>query len=330
MGLGTGTIELYRQLKMSGALDGITDVMELGSQDYWCPHDNLMRALFAAFGRELDPAVLGATAQQQKPARIVYEGIGLKYSCIDVDGRAGTIVMDLNFDSVPDDHKCRYGFVTNHGTAEHLVNQLNLFKVMHDLTRLNGLMLHAVPFMGYVDHGFFSYHPNLFQALARYNGYELVGMWVGLSSHLPVYVPWDYNMLECLALSPKSTYLIIAALRKLHDKDFCLPFQQVYEGMAPDHTMSRYAMVVDGEIMDANRVRRLIKNEAVLEAWQTKSSPKVEPAEPLPDPQPPAPVLQPPPPAPPAPVDPKRVLRETAGRDLITEIGYRVKRRLLG
>ncbi|MFZ1090096.1 MAG: hypothetical protein WAN75_12670 [Xanthobacteraceae bacterium] len=117
MGLGPPVIELYRQLKLQGALEGITEVMELGSQDFWCPQDNLVGALLKAFGRRPDPGVLGTSNASQKPARLLYEALGLKYHCVDVDGRVGSLVMDLNFDSIPDEHKGRYGLITNHGTS---------------------------------------------------------------------------------------------------------------------------------------------------------------------------------------------------------------------
>jgi hypothetical protein len=40
MGLGPPVIDLYRQLKLHGALEGVANVMELGSQDFWCPQKN--------------------------------------------------------------------------------------------------------------------------------------------------------------------------------------------------------------------------------------------------------------------------------------------------
>ena len=305
MGLGPATVELLRQLKITGGLAGISDVMELGSQDYHCPHDNLIRALFNAFGTGEPPSnVFGATLERQKPARFLYEGIGWRYHCVDVDGREGTIIMDLNLDSVPPDHRARYGFVTNHGTTEHLVNQSNAFQVMHDFTRPGGLMLHMVPFMGFVDHGFFSYHPNLFQALARYNSYETIGLWIGLNAYVPQFVPWDISILETLALTPRSTLYFVAALRKMQDAPFCIPFQGVYETMIPDHAFGRYAMSVDAELMDANRVRRLIRNGAIKEAWQS------------------------PPAAPPTVAASRPQLRQTPGAELLREIAFRVRRRL--
>ncbi len=96
----------------------------------------------------------------------------MSYQCVDVDGRVGTLVLDLNFDSVPADQLSRYGLVTNHGTSEHLINQYNVFKMMHDFTKPNGIMIHAVPFTVHLEHGFFNYQPNFFECLARYNSYE--------------------------------------------------------------------------------------------------------------------------------------------------------------
>src|ERR1700732_4160718 len=37
----------------------------------------------------------------------------------------------------------------------------------------------ALPFTVHLEHGFFSYQPNLFEALARYNSYQTLGTWVG-------------------------------------------------------------------------------------------------------------------------------------------------------
>src|SRR5262245_46216536 len=173
MGLGPPVIELYRQLKLQGALDGITEVMELGSQDFWCPQKDLVIALVKAFGKTVEnPALLNTSSANQTPTRLLYEALGIKYNCVDVDGRAGSLVLDLNFDPVPIDQKCKYGLVTNYGTSEHILNQYNVFKAMHDFATAGGVFIHAVPFTVQLEHGFFNYQPNFFKALARHNSYE--------------------------------------------------------------------------------------------------------------------------------------------------------------
>jgi len=77
VGLGPPVIELYRQLKILGAFDGVRNVMELGSQDFWCPQQNLIKALCAAFGRsEPAPELPQTTNTSQLPARRLYEAVG--------------------------------------------------------------------------------------------------------------------------------------------------------------------------------------------------------------------------------------------------------------
>ena len=271
MGLGPPVIELYRQLKLQGALDGITEVMELGSQDFWCPQKNLVTALVKAFEKTVDdPALLNTSNASQKPARLLYEALGIKYDCVDVDGRVGSVVLDLNFDSVPKDQRGRYGLVTNHGTSEHILNQYNVFKAMHDFARPGGVFVHAVPFTVHLEHGFFNYQPNFFEALARYNSYQTLGIWVGPDWQLASFVPWDPALLDFLTLNAKTTHLLVVAQRKMYDREFCVPFQEIYEDMVPDEVRSRYAMVIDGEVMDSKRVKYLTKDAVLAKDYLTQ------------------------------------------------------------
>src|SRR6266446_802566 len=271
MGLGAPIIELYRQLKLQGVLEGLTDVMELGSQDFWCPQKNLIRALFAAFNRpEPDPELLTTSFASQKPARLLYEALGIVYNCVDVDGRTGTLVLDLKSDEAPEEHWGKYGLVTNHGTSEHIMNQYNVFKMMHEFVKPEGVMVHAVPFTVHLEHGFFNYQPNFFEALARYNSYETLGIWVGPDWQLASFVPWDPALLDFLTLNAKTTHLLVVAQRKMYDKEFCVPFQEIYEDMVPDDVRSRYAMVVDGEMLDSKRVKYLTKDSVLAKEYVTQ------------------------------------------------------------
>src|SRR5215469_1996193 len=247
MGLGPPVIELYRQLKLQGALEGVAEVMELGSQDFWCPQKNLVIALCKAFGRtEVNPVLLNTTNASQQPARLLYEALGIKYGCVDVDGRVGSVVMDLNFDSVPDAHKGKYGLVTNHGTSEHILNQYNVFKAMHEFARVGGIFIHAVPFTVHLEHGFFNYQPNFFEALARYNSYRTLGVWLSADWTLQSLIPWEPRLLEFLTINSKTTHKLVVLQEKMYDKEFCVPIQGVYEMTVPQESASRYQLVVDG------------------------------------------------------------------------------------
>jgi SAM-dependent methyltransferase len=295
MGIGPPIIELYRQLKLQGAFQGVTNVMELGSQDYWCPQPNLMRGLFSAFGRDPEPELIGVSNSNQKPAALLYTALGIKYCCVDVDDRPGSVMLDLNFDAVPNEHKGRYGLVTNHGTSEHIINQYNIFKSMHDFARTGGLIISSVPFTVHIEHGFFNYQPNFFEALARYNSYETLGIWVGVDWRLASLIPWERLLLDYLTFSAETTHFLVVVQRKRFDKEFCAPFQRVYEEMVPDEVISRYNVVIDGEMLDSKQHLNEIKALKSTIANLTR----------------------------------QRGLHSASGRDLAVELARRVKRRLV-
>ena len=271
MGIGPAQLELYRQLKLAGGFDDVAEVMELGSQDFWCPQQNLIMAACRDFGQPSPPPeLLASTNASQVPARVLYEALGIRYQCVDVNGRLGTLVLDLNFDEVPPEHASRYGLVTNHGTSEHLINQYNVFKVMHHFARPGGIMVHAVPFTVHLDHGFFNYQPNFFECLARYNSYETLGIWVGPDWQLTSLIPWDAGLLDFMTMSARTTHLLVVVQRKMYDQPFCAPFQEIYEPMVPDEARARYNMIIDGEVMDAKRVKYLTKDALLAKEYLTE------------------------------------------------------------
>jgi hypothetical protein len=142
----------------------------------------------------------------------------------------------------------------------------------------------------HVEHGFFNYQPNFFEALSRYNSYKIYGMWVGPGWQSSSLVPWEPDILDYLVLNSKTTHLLVVLMQKQYNKEFCVPFQGVYEQTTPDDVMVRYSLVVDGELYDGRRIKYLTK--------QSLSELPIE------------------------------ALRNTPGRELLQEIAYRIKRRL--
>lgn len=254
MGIGPPVFALYHQMKTLGLFDGVTDVMELGAQQAWVYREEMVRNLFRAFDRpEPSPKLLKKFTNRkhggEASGRELYEGLGMRYECIDLNGQFGAIPLDINFDEAPEEHRGRFGLVTNHGTTEHVMNQYNAFKLIHDLTAEGGLMLHAVPFTVHLEHGFFNYQPNFFEALARYNSYKNLGIWVGPDWQQSSFIPWQHDLLDYLVLSSKTTHLLVVLQQKMYDTPFCIPFQGVYEGSQVDDAIDRYCFVVDGQLL---------------------------------------------------------------------------------
>ena len=102
------------------------------------------------------------------------EQAGMRYLSFDIADGYKTQIFDLNRDVLEERLHGAFDTVINSGTTEHVLNQLNAFRVVHDAVKRDGHMVHVLPCVGYVDHGFFTYTPRVFFDIAGYNDYELV------------------------------------------------------------------------------------------------------------------------------------------------------------
>jgi hypothetical protein len=90
---------------------------------------------------------------------------------IDFHGTPAAMKIDLNY---PTGLAERYDMVIDNGTAEHVFNVAQFFASCHELTRPGGLMVHATPFVGWIEHGFYTFQPTFYWDLAAANGYAMV------------------------------------------------------------------------------------------------------------------------------------------------------------
>jgi hypothetical protein len=116
-----------------------------------------------AAGHRLNKAFLGELC----------DVLGVRYVSIDMLEGPHTIVLDLNRESLPGDLHGAFDLVINAGTAEHVMNQFNAFRVIHDAVRVGGEMFHVVPVSGHTDHGYVHYTSRFFFDLAGYNSYKI-------------------------------------------------------------------------------------------------------------------------------------------------------------
>jgi hypothetical protein len=107
----------------------------------------------------------------------LFEKAGMRYDSLDIAAGYRTTIVDLNRAALPESLRSKFDLVLNFGTTEHILNQLNCFKVIHDAAKVGGYIYHSVPAVGYVDHGYITYTGRCFFDVAGYNEYELVGCW---------------------------------------------------------------------------------------------------------------------------------------------------------
>jgi hypothetical protein len=262
MGIGPQALALMHHLARAGELATVDRVIELGGQTLALDgYETLLASCIEATGHKA-PDEGRLRALNHGPARAMYEAMGIEYHSIDTDGRYGATVLDLNFDSVPPDLRGRYPLVTNHGTTEHVWDQTNAFRVIHDLAAVDGLMLHVVPFQGrdFIDHCFYCYQPDLFYSLARANGYRLMGMWAAPNPVSSALVPWAGDVAATFSFPPATWTAAVVLLRKLYDRPFNVPYQTKYERSNAADNAARYSYIVDGETVNGAAVQRIAVN----------------------------------------------------------------------
>ena len=126
----------------------------------------------AALLQELETARADPAAATWDLARLFWQAFlsPASITAIDLGGTATAHKLDLN---QPIDIGQRFDIVHNAGTLEHVFDIAQAFRNIHNLTRPGGFMIHHAPFVGWVDHGFYSLHPTLFWDLAEANGYHI-------------------------------------------------------------------------------------------------------------------------------------------------------------
>jgi hypothetical protein len=179
MGLGLSFLRDLITLKRSGEIGNAGRVVEVGAQQL---ADNFLEAtdeldeLYALFGRRRDHlGERSGTAFEAKapPSAPFWTSLGFEYMAIDYGGHRNSISLDLNRDRVPRRLRGAFDLVINTGTTEHVANQDNAFRIIHDLAfDVGGIMYHEVPGGGMGDHGLISYHPRFFSRLCDCNGYR--------------------------------------------------------------------------------------------------------------------------------------------------------------
>jgi SAM-dependent methyltransferase len=95
-----------------------------------------------------------------------------RYVSIDGNGR-GTFTADLNQPLIVEELGC-FDLVTDFGTGEHIFDQAQVWRTMHDLTKPGGYIAFDRPAQGYQKHCFYLTNECLFRDLAAANGYAVI------------------------------------------------------------------------------------------------------------------------------------------------------------
>lgn len=192
MGIGLAEIEY---LADRGYLKEGGRILDVGTSNLYNVSVPVVRKLAGVFGMGVDEARFGPEAERitqrstPKPGEMMtylselFDLTKVEYQSFDVCPGLKTEILDFNFENLPEAHRGRYDVVLNFGTTEHVINQLNSFKIIHEALKPGGVAFHNLPSIGYVDHGYYAYHDVFFKDLVLANDYEVLDTWYTLIRH---------------------------------------------------------------------------------------------------------------------------------------------------
>lgn len=232
--------DLLCQLNRRGLLPDCPRLLEIGQATYYGDMDPIR--IIEAAEEFKSPALPGIKSRVTKIiktkqlqnhllelARLIYQAVVMPYwiTSIDPSGDEEAINHDLN---LPLDLGSKFDLIINHGTAEHIFNISNVFRVMHDHAAVGAVMIHESPFTGWIDHGFYSLQPTLFYDVASANNYQIDLL---AAEDLKTFESFRIESREhACRLNRQGAFnrslTLFCAYKKLFDNPFRIPMQGVY------------------------------------------------------------------------------------------------------
>ncbi len=235
---------VFRELAKANAIPSQPDVLELGEANWYgdvevgrlvgdiqerCSAERQKELL-----QELERLYSNLSAQYVHfdIAKVFYKTF-LDYrsiTAIDFHGTPSALRYDLNAPIAMDR---QFHVVINTGTAEHVFNVCQFMKTAHECTCPGGLMVHAFPFMGWLDHGFYNFNPTMIADLVAANKYVMM-LWA-YGEIQPFRIVQLQNIEQIHEMKKKGELrensILYVVLRKPQDeKPFVLPMQGYYSG----------------------------------------------------------------------------------------------------
>jgi hypothetical protein len=243
MAITVAEYNLWRTLAEKKSLPAKPDVLELGEANWY--GDVPLNRLIEDIPRFTSPDVAAQLTaalnafRREDPRRHLFDVAKIFYktfldyqslTAIDLHGTSAALKYNLN-DVVPIEK--RFHITINTGTAEHVFNQYQMFKTIHDLTLPGGVMFHTFPFVGWLDHGFYNYNPTLIMDLAMTNDYAIIA-WIYAKLSPPHIVEIErieqlHDMAKRGELAPNSVQLV-AFTKPKETRPFVAPMQGFYFG----------------------------------------------------------------------------------------------------
>ena len=242
--------------------------VDLGSQTLSFDH-NFIKFLIQKFPsldklniNNLEKIILKMEKKQKIYTKDFFLSLGFNdYISIDINGAYGSLNFDLNKDIFEEfKYNETFDLTINNGTGEHIFNQFMVFKNAHNLTKKDGYMLHILPFIDWINHGFFSFHPIVFADLAAANDYQIEKLALANRDGAEIIIKKEEMKMLFEQIKPNKplsslgklikfskeklgqNILIVSILKKINNNSFKVPLQGKYLADIKNDTAHLYYM----------------------------------------------------------------------------------------
>jgi len=111
---------------------------------------------------------------ERKVAKNIYLSLGVEHISIDLNGDNGALPIDLG-QLIPFIFLNQFDVITNYGTIEHVNNQFQVFKNVHDMLKHKGVIIHILPLIGnWPKHSRYYYSEKFVRDLANACSYQII------------------------------------------------------------------------------------------------------------------------------------------------------------
>ena len=169
MGTSPDNLEVIGKLYDSGHFAMPAAIADIGCSQLSFPVDDKVVAFARRFGKAVPDGFRPLSYMGD-----LYRALGFDYVSLDVADAPYVHRFDLNCDQVPHDLKGRFDLIINAGTTEHVLNQLNALKTIHDLAKPGGLIYSMFLINGFGPHGLLRYCERFVDLLAQANHYTTI------------------------------------------------------------------------------------------------------------------------------------------------------------
>lgn len=174
MGMAIDQLRIIAKLCRELGLNKHLNVVDFGCQQLFHARPPEIVEFFKSVGADITPAQSADFSKDGVHVGPMFKAMNWDYTALDILDAPHCRRFDANTDTIPKDMLEKSDFVLNFGTSEHIMNQYNVFKSMHDCAKSDGIMFGLFLTEGYADHGLFSYKPRFVDKLLAANEYEIV------------------------------------------------------------------------------------------------------------------------------------------------------------